>query len=391
MALMRLLACTALLVVLAGCESEPTYDDDLPPPPMAGEWIAIEPGGETVCARGTDYRFFVRGGDPSKVIIDFQGGGACWNDTTCGFIGALFSDSTGELDEFTEAIDAGVLGGLFANEGPFADYTIIHIPYCTGDIHWGNARVEYADDLVIEHKGFVNATTALDWIYSRYPSPDTVLVSGCSAGAYGAALHSAYVAQQYPDATISVLADSGAGIITDSFLEESLPNWNAEEALPSFVPGLDRPLTELSLPDLYIRIGQAFPDMRMSQTATAYDADQIFFYTAMGGAPEDWPGLFRDSLARIETELPSFRSYVPPGPVHCVTPYTLFEEREVNGVRLDEWTRQLVEGETAPESQSCEGAECCDDSACDACRAGLSAPYCRFCNSWPPSWSECAE
>ena len=382
----------ACLLTLAGCdgETEPTYDDGLPSRAERGAWIEIEPGGETVCARDTEYRFFARGGDPNKVIIDFQGGGACWNDTTCGFADALFSDSTGDLGEFTDLIDRGVLGGIFDPDGPFADYTIIHIPYCTGDIHWGNARVEYADGLVIEHKGFVNASTALDWVYTRYPAASTILVSGCSAGAYGAALHSAYVAQQYPDATIAVLADSGAGIITDTFLEESLPNWNAEEALPSFVPGLDRPLTELSLPDLYIQIGRAFPDLRMAQTATAYDADQIFFYTAMGGDPMDWPGLFRGSLASIQAELPTFRAYVPPGSVHCVTPYTLFDEREVNGVALNDWTVQLVEGESPPATEACRGPECCEDPACDACLAGADEPYCRFCDLWPPSWSECA-
>ena len=187
-----------------------------------------------------------------------------------------------------------------------------------------------------------------------------------------------------------MLADSGAGIITDTFLEESLPNWNAEEALPSFVPGLDRPLTELSLPDLYIQIGRAFPDLRMAQTATAYDADQIFFYTAMGGDPMDWPGLFRGSLASIQAELPTFRAYVPPGSVHCVTPYTLFDEREVNGVALNDWTVQLVEGESPPATEACRGPECCEDPACDACLAGADEPYCRFCDLWPPSWSECA-
>lgn len=384
------LAAALSLLALAGCEQEPTYLDGLPSRPPSGGWIEVVPGGDTVCARGTPYRFFARGGDPHKVIIDFQGGGACWNDATCGFADSLFSDTSGSLAEFTTYIDDGVLGGIFDPDGPFRDYTIIHIPYCTGDIHWGNARVEYADGLTIEHKGFVNASTALDWIYTRYETPETILVSGCSAGAYGAALHSAYVADHYPDARIAVLADSGAGIITDSFLMDSLPNWNAEAALPPFIPELQVPLTELTLPDLYVSIGNHFPDMRMAQTATAYDADQIFFYTAMGGRSEDWPGLYRASLSSIEGALPSFRSYVPPGSVHCVSIYSLFDTRVVNGVALSDWTTQLVEGETIPDSVACEGADCCIDPACDACLAGSGDAWCRFCDLWPPLWSECA-
>ena len=57
-------------------------------------------------------------GRPNKVIIDFQGGGACWNDTTCGFADALFSDSTGDLGEFTDLIDRGVLGGGYREDAP---------------------------------------------------------------------------------------------------------------------------------------------------------------------------------------------------------------------------------------------------------------------------------
>ena len=46
-------------------------------------WKAVEvPGG--VCADGSPYRFYVSPGDPRKVVIDFQGGGACWDQATCG-------------------------------------------------------------------------------------------------------------------------------------------------------------------------------------------------------------------------------------------------------------------------------------------------------------------
>lgn len=390
---MRRIAAFASALLLVACESGPTYDDTLPGRPTVGEWIEVVPGGDTICARGTPFRFFVRGGDPNRVIIDFAGGGACWDDATCGFADALFHDNAGDLPGFLQLLDDGVIGGIFDDsEGrAFRDYTIIHIPYCTGDIHWGNATVEYASGLTIQHRGYANASTALDWVYSRYPDAQRILVSGCSAGAYGAALHSAYVAQQYPDASIAVLADSGAGIITDSFLADSLPNWNAQPALPPFIPELQRSLTDLSLVDLYTAIGNHFPEMRMAQTAAQFDADQIFFYTAMGGNPADWTPRFRASLEAIAAASPNFRAYVPPGSVHCATVYPYFHEREVNGVRLADWTRQLVEGETLPDTVACEGAECCNDPVCDECLAteGAAGAHCRFCNSWPPAYAGC--
>jgi hypothetical protein len=386
------------LGALSGCDgSTPPPSDGLPNPPPAGEWIAIEPAGDTICSRGTDYRFFVRGGRSDRVMIDFQGGGACWDELTCGAAGALdlFSDDVGTLEQFTGWVEANGQGGYLSNDpnNPFRDWTIVHIPYCTGDIHWGNTRTEYGEDLAIEHRGFVNATAALDWTYARFTNPSHVFVSGCSAGAYGAVLHSAYVANHYASARVSVFADSGAGIITDSFLNDSLPNWNAQPNLPSFVPGLDIPLSELSLADLYIRIGQRFPAMRLAQTNTNYDQDQVFFYTAMGGMAADWPVEMRASHDRIAGATSNFTSYVPGGSVHCAGIYPILQERTVDGVALVDWAEQLATGDTMPERVVCEGAACCDDAVCEECAATPEADratYCQFCRDWPTAWPECS-
>ena len=51
--------------------------------PAAAQWVTIEPGGSTVCSDGSPYRFFVHPGDPAKLLVEFEGGGGCWNDTTC--------------------------------------------------------------------------------------------------------------------------------------------------------------------------------------------------------------------------------------------------------------------------------------------------------------------
>ncbi|MCA9542655.1 MAG: hypothetical protein KC620_27350, partial [Myxococcales bacterium] len=150
---MRIAVAVVALIAFTACEeAEPTYTDGLPGRPPASTWIAIEPGGDTICSRGTDYRFFVRGGDPHRVIIDFQGGGACWDASTCSSAGSLFSEEVGQLSTFTGYLDSGVLGGIFDDAGEFADWTIVHVPYCTGDVHWGNARAEYGPGLAIEHR-----------------------------------------------------------------------------------------------------------------------------------------------------------------------------------------------------------------------------------------------
>ena len=38
----------------------------------ADGWLEVRPGGETTCARGTDYAYFVRPGDPEKSLSNFK-------------------------------------------------------------------------------------------------------------------------------------------------------------------------------------------------------------------------------------------------------------------------------------------------------------------------------
>lgn len=357
---------------------------DMPEP---GEWVQISPGGETICSRGTPFSFFVRGGRPDRVIVDFRGGGACWNDLTCSIAGSIFAEAVDNFEQLKGFAESGLLGGVFdiSEDSLFKDWTLVHIPYCTGDVHWGDAVHEYSNENVIHHKGYVNASAALAWLYERILQPSNVLVSGCSAGAYGAIMHSAYIAHHYTDARIAVLADSGAGIITDTFLNDSLPNWGAQQNIPPFIEALQRPLAEMELPDLYKAVGQHFPQHRYAQTSTAFDADQIFYLEAMGGDRHTWSPRFRDSLNRIEDVTPNFRAYVPPGSVHCVTPYTYYRDRVVNGVKLSDWMRDFIFADEIPDSVKCDGEDCYNDPVCDACAVD-GGIWCGFCRGWPDAF-----
>ena len=45
---------------------------------LEGEtWHAVEPGGDTICSRGQPWAFFFRPGVVNKLVVEFQGGGAC--------------------------------------------------------------------------------------------------------------------------------------------------------------------------------------------------------------------------------------------------------------------------------------------------------------------------
>ena len=110
----------------------------------------------------------------------------------------------------------------------YADWTYIYVPYCTGDLHWGNATVTYQGGVTIEHRGAVNADAAASWMQAALPTPDVLLVSGCSAGAYGSLLWGARLARTYVPrgAATAAFGDPGVGVVTDASSADAYPGWN---------------------------------------------------------------------------------------------------------------------------------------------------------------------
>src|SRR5262245_32087167 len=198
--LMALLALSVLPV--AGCGSDDSTDNG-PGPGSGGApgitklsagWNTIKPGGATICARDTEFQYFVRPGTVNRVLVEFRGGGACWNELTCSVAGSLFQE-TADVPTFVqnEAQAVGIADHTNASN-PFKDWHHVYIPYCTGDVHWGDATRTYGASTMpftIQHKGGVNTRAVLDWLYANVPAPEKIFVTGCSAGAYGAILWSA--------------------------------------------------------------------------------------------------------------------------------------------------------------------------------------------------------
>ena len=349
----------------------------------AGELSAIEPGGDTICSRGTPFRFFVRGGTVNKVILDFAGGGACWDEVTCSVAGAIFNEEAPSAEDIQAALDLKLLTGIYDNENednPFKDWFLIHIPYCTGDIHWGNSTKKYTDSVTIEHKGYVNTQAVMDYMTSNFPDLEEVFVTGCSAGAYGAILHSTQVAEEYPEAKMTVLGDSGAGIITDQWFADSFPNWNAEAALPSWFELPGGTVEGLTIVDVYTEIANYHPNARFAQYTTAFDSNQEFYFSAMGGDEGDWSKQMFEALDEIESKTDNFTYYIPPGEVHCITPYSILYTPPATGPTVVDWIGSLLNAEDTPAPMACEGDECDDDAWCNECKES-EAPgwHCSHC------------
>ena len=318
---------------------------------LEAQWQAIEPGGPTICADGSAYRFFVYPGDPSKLLVEFEGGGACWDAATCAT--SIYSRRIAS-DPLT-AEQSGLLVGIYDRknpDNPFRDWTHVYVPYCTGDLHWGNNDKTYAGasgSFIVRHRGAVNATAALSWTYENVPAPRQVFVAGCSAGGYGSILWSAYVMAHYSGASAVQLSDSAAGVVPPGFFATPLANWNAGAAWPNFIPALslDRlDPSRVTMADFYTGVAGYYPLSAFSQFNRLADSTQVFFYILTKGAlvtPEEWAAQMQASVAQVQSTSPNFFGYTAPGTEHCVINSPAVYTTEVGGVRLVDWIRKLAE------------------------------------------------
>ena len=172
-------------------------------------------------SEGGKYRAFFKKGSENKVMVYFAGGGVSINEETA-------RDDTYNTTEISIDTLANVtmnMGGLASEvEGsPFENWSIILFPYATGDFHAGAGEFHYIDhdgkEKILYHNGYVNYTQAMRKVLelAGISDPEAVVVTGYSAGGFGAALLADDVFTNYfPDAeSKNVLVDASLLLYDD--------------------------------------------------------------------------------------------------------------------------------------------------------------------------------
>jgi hypothetical protein len=308
-------------------------------------WQRVEPGGRSLCGRGGRFAFWARMGAPDRLLVFFQGGGGCWDYRSCAPGTALFDDRVDAADD--PALGAGVLD-LDDPRNPFRDWSVLYVPSCTGDVYAGDATRTYrAGDgraVTVRHRGHVNASAALDWVFRRVPDPRRVFVTGCSAGSIGSILHTPRVIRQYPRAQVAQLGDSLGYLFSRPTDLRQL--WGADRLLPGWVPGVRAiPRARFTMPRFYGAVAGHYPRASFAQVNFRQDEVQRRFHEAAGGAPATFEQALLGNLAAIRSASPNFRSCLLEGSSHCALPRDEFYTLESGGVGLRDWVAALAGGD----------------------------------------------
>jgi len=331
--------------------------EPLPPnPPGAWAWVDFP---ESRCRNDTSTGIGVRYGGSDRLVIYFEGGGACFDAATC-----LLNDGFSNFGALQFAAWANTIGGggMFdadADDNPVADWNFIYVPYCTGDVHAGDKEDAGVPGVfgAQQFVGYRNVGLYLERIVPSFAGASHVLVTGESAGGFGAAFNYDRIADAWPESQVTLLDDSGPPF-GDKYLAPCMQQewrslWNLDDTIPAdcvdcFSPdggGISNLATYLAA----THEGQKFGLYSSLQDAVIRTFFGFGMNNCLGGVmtgPMFEAGLY-DLRDNILGDDPAWASFFAPGSNHTITAGPLYYTTTVDDVRLVDWVADLLAGQTA--------------------------------------------
>lgn len=327
----------------------PPIGDPITAEDLIWTWVGFP---ESKCRDGSSTGIGVSINSSSdKLMIYLEGGGACYNSLTCMANPASFSEAN-----FTSLAD-----GVFDrnnNDNPVKDWNHVYIPFCTGDVFLGD---NVADPGIGEEQhfhGYKNMEMFLDRIVATFPDVTQVLSTGLSAGGFGCEGTAPLVARKFPpDVQLTLIGDSGppmSGEYLDPCLMQGWREvWGFDNTLLAEC-GSACPDPNDYMVDLSLFLTDKFPDAVAGIVSGTSDSVIRMFYGFANnncnpeeGIPSMPAETFQAGLLDFREKLkefPNFNTYYVPGENHGWIRGPIFYETEVDGVRLVDWFRDIVEG-----------------------------------------------
>jgi hypothetical protein len=299
------LAALALSLAACGGEKKPP-----PPVPSAPGWIDVA-GME--CADGSPTGIGISPGRSDAVLVYLAGGGACWGDAAGKCNDSVRSFGSAEFGQL-QLFATGTIFDRALAGNPFARWTIVFVPYCTGDVHAGDS-VGFHAGATWSHHGWRNLHAAFDAATAALPRPAELVVAGSSAGGFGALAAYDLVRAIWDPAggtTASLVDDSGPTLVGTAIPPALLSTWWEVWGLGSTV-GVECPGCQQDLSKLWVAPA-SYLDDRLALITTIDDGTMRGFFGdpglgSSGSPPPPMPPLeFEAALGTLASTLPNLAS-----------------------------------------------------------------------------------
>jgi hypothetical protein len=192
----------------------------------------------TKCANGSPTGMGVNLGTSADVVILMEGGGACFNAFTCASVAHANGFGSADLASAVQQLGGQGIIDRADPTNPLKDATFVFFPYCTGDIFAGSNEDGFGGR---DQVGYTNVGLYTDMIVAASEPVRRIIVSGMSAGGFGALynydrIQKAFAAQTAGRPTF--LIDDSGPPLADTWLTPCLQTqlrtlWNLDATLPA--------------------------------------------------------------------------------------------------------------------------------------------------------------
>jgi hypothetical protein len=330
-------------------------------PAMTWQYVPIQ---GDMCRDGSATGIGVNVNPASKnLMIYLEGGGACFNSLTCATNPSSFG-----MSDFTTR-----LGSAMGSEGVFdrtdtsnamADWNFVYVPFCTGDVHAGDKLDATIPGVAAKQQfvGYVNVTRDLARIVPTFPDVTKVLLTGISAGGFGAAANYVQTAEAFKGVPVYSLDDSGPPM-EDPYAAKCLQQewatlWGFDKTILAYC-GSDCPDPTNYTIDATIHVAKLYPKIPFGLIEDTDDMIITLFYgfgqNNCAGAIDPLSGAtFTAGLLDSRMKLaayPNVGGFIFQGTDHTTLGGASFDTRTAGGgdaatVKLTDWVATLVNSGT---------------------------------------------
>ncbi|MCR4781349.1 MAG: pectinacetylesterase family protein [Lachnospiraceae bacterium] len=187
--------------------------------PEIGKWYDVEVD-SAKSSDGSEWHGIFRKGTENKVVVYFFGGGVSITPKTSEGGNEFYATNMTAQDFVAQ----GGIGNT-SEDNPFRNWSFIVIPYATGDFHSGMGT--YEGEKTVYHVGYNNYSAYIEQIKHYIGEPDTLLVTGFSAGGFATSLLADDVIDRFPSAeNVTVCVDSSL-LLYDGWHETAVNLWKS--------------------------------------------------------------------------------------------------------------------------------------------------------------------
>lgn len=320
-----------------------------------GRWFWIPVSGMQ-CRDGSPSGIGVRlRSENDKLVIYMEGGGACYDVNTC-----EGNPSTADESEFSFWANSFGKEGIFSSSknNPFRDWNFIYVPYCTGDLHAGSLIGNVPDGPAGQvFYGYNNMGLVLDLIKPYFGNLNNVLLTGQSAGGFGATFNFIQVAEAFPNSNLSLINDGGPmPDRNDAFApcyQQLIRNvFGLDAILPAGCGGCVGADGD-GLSELYRYLGQTYTNLNFGLVSSTEDAVLRDFF-GDGQANCSSTNLLPDGVLtagvrqlRDSVLIPTgnWSTFITAGFGHTFIGGDDFYDKEITGISMAAWCEAVINGQ----------------------------------------------